>query len=215
MMRDDRHKQTRQLRAPHIDTPLFWAPILQTNNDGARQLHMGDPPMIRAIFLFAAVVLAGCAGHEAAPSQAEIDAGVRSDAAIGKAQCAARFPLGPRVNHVAQAKCYNDYEVAVIRSRIRYPDLSVLVNAKRLAIAEQADQGVMTDAAADAAMAEVISSVTSEYVRRANSEAQTQAQGDAARAAQSSAISAAQAVPNPFVAPPPPPCMVLIGGRCR
>jgi hypothetical protein len=168
-----------------------------------------------ALFLLASMALTDCAAPNMGPNQAAFDASIRRDVSIGNAQCAAQFPIGPRTNHVAQAQCFNKYEVAVIRPRARYPDISVLVNAKRLAIAEQADQGTLTEAAAQAAMAEVLTSAISESDRRDNAAAQTQAQNAAARAAQSSAMSAAMSAPNPFAAPPANRCMVLIGGRCQ
>jgi hypothetical protein len=98
---------------------------------------------------------------------------------------------------------------------MRYADLSSLVNAKRLALAEKADQGDLTEAEVAAQLAETIAYVTGESERRANSSAQTQAQISTALAAQSSANSAAMSVPNTFAVPAANPCPVLVGGRCR
>jgi hypothetical protein len=164
-----------------------------------------------AIFVLASAALAGCAAQYQGPTQADLDAGIRRDIQIGKETCARSFPISPRTNHAAQARCYNEYEVAVIRSRMRYADLSSLVNAKRLALAEKADRGDLTEAQ----MAETITYVTGESERRANSSAQTQAQINTALAAQSSANSAAMSVPNTFTVPDANPCPVLVGGRCR
>src|SRR5664280_1421748 len=163
-----------------------------------------------AIFVLASAALAGCAAQYQGPSQADLDAGIRRDIQIGKETCARSFPISPHTNHVAQARCYNDYEVAVIRSRMRYADLSALVNAKRLALAEKADQGSLTEAEVAAQMAETITYVTGESERRDNSSAQTQAQNNTALAAQSSANSAAMSVPNTFAVPAANPCPVLV-----
>jgi hypothetical protein len=151
-------------------------------------------------------MLAGCAAQYQGPSQAELDVGIRNDIQIGKQQCADRFPISPRKNHVAQAHCYNEYEVAIIRSRMRYPDLSALINAKRLALAEKADRGDLTEAEVAAQMAEAITYVTGESERRANSSAQTQAQINTALAAQSSANSAASSATTPVQPQPARGC---------
>ena len=149
-----------------------------------------------AIFVLASVALAGCAAQYQGPSQADLDAGIRRDIQIGKELCAGRFPISPRTNHVAQARCYNEYFDAVLLPRNRHHDLSALVNAKRLALAEKADQGNLTEAEVAAQMAETITYVTGESERRANSSAQTQAQISTSLAAQSQAISAASSA-NP------------------
>jgi hypothetical protein len=158
-----------------------------------------------AIFVLTSVTLAGCAAQYQGPSQADLDAGIRRDIQIGKETCARSFPISPRTNHAAQARCYNDYEVAVLRSRMRYADLSSLVNAKRLALAEKADQGNLTEAEVAAQMAETITYVTGESERRANSSAQTQAQISTALAAQSQASSAASSA-NPVQPQPARGC---------
>jgi hypothetical protein len=139
-------------------------------------------------------VLAGCTAQ--GPSQADLDADIARDRQLGHEQCAARFPISPRTNHVAQARCYNEYFDAVIMPRMRDHDLGTLINAKRLATAEQADKGLLTDAEVEVQMAEVIAYANSESQRRINSSAQTQAQITTARAAQSQAISAASSA-NP------------------
>lgn len=159
-----------------------------------------------AIFVLASVALAGCAAQYQGPTQADLDAGIRRDIQIGKETCARSFPISPHTNHVAQARCYNDYEVAVIRSRMRYADLSALVNAKRLALAEKADRGDLTEAEVAAQMAETITYVTGESERRANSSAQTQAQINTALAGRSQAISAANSATTPVQAQPARGC---------
>jgi hypothetical protein len=158
-----------------------------------------------AIFVLASVALAGCAAQYQGPTQADLDAGIRRDSQIGKETCARSFPISPRTNHAAQARCYNEYFDAVIMPRMRDHDLGALINAKRLATAEQADQGTLTEAGVEVQMAEVIAYANSESQRRRNSTAQTQAQISTALAAQSQAISAASSA-NPVQPQPARGC---------
>lgn len=168
-----------------------------------------------ALALASFLMLAGCAAQYQGPTQADLDADIARDRRLGHEQCATRFPISPRTNHVAQARCYNEYDVAIIQPRMRFADLNALVNAKRLATAEQADQGALTEAGVEVQMAEIVAYANSESQRRSNSSAQTQAQMASAHAAQSQAMTAAMSAPNPFAVPAPNPCPVLVGGRCR
>jgi hypothetical protein len=161
-----------------------------------------------------ALALSSCASQPQGPTQADIDAEIRGELAAAKQDCATRFPISPKHNHVAQAQCYNSFIVANIIPREQpYADLHTLMNAKRLVLAERADKGLMTEAEVEAGLAETRAYATGEVNRRNNASAQTQAQMAAARAAQSQAISAANAPPPVVVVAQPPQCGILMGGR--
>jgi hypothetical protein len=151
---------------------------------------------VRCTLVILCFVISGCAAQP--PSQAEVNAEIRRDAQVGKQQCDAQFPLGPRINHVANARCINAYSDAVILPRSRYPDLNAMVNSRRMAIAEKADQGVISDNEAEAQMAEIRAYAIGEYDRRDASSAQTGAQLAAARAAQSNSSTIAAPAPVPM-----------------
>jgi hypothetical protein len=155
-----------------------------------------------------ALLLSSCASQPRGPTQADIDAEIRSEQDAAKQDCAARFPTSPKRNHVAQAQCFNSFVVANIMPRESpYADLHALMNAKRLALAEKADKGLLTDLEVESELAETRAYAASEVNRRNNAAAQTQAQIATARAAQSQAISAANAPPPVVVAAPPPQCV--------
>jgi hypothetical protein len=141
-----------------------------------------------------------------------MDAEIRGELDTAKQDCVSRFPTSAKHNHVAQAQCYNSF-VSSILYRFRYGDLQTLISARRLALAEKVDKGIITDADAESQLAETRAYAVSESDRRDNASAQTQAQIATARAAQSQAISAANAPPPVVVAAPPPQCGILMGGR--
>jgi hypothetical protein len=163
------------------------------------------------------IALALAVGSRASQPTGPTDAQIQSElAAAGKQDCAARFPISPKRNHVAQAQCYVSFINTNIVPRLQSPpepDLQALMNAKRLALAEKLDQGLMTEAEADSQLAETRAYAEGERNRRNNASAQTQAQIAAARAAQSQAISAATAPPPVVVLAQPPQCGILMGGR--
>jgi hypothetical protein len=96
-------------------------------------------------------------------------------------------------------------------SDVRNPDLANLVTSKRFALGEKVDQGAMTEAEADAELAQTRAWAIGEEQRRDNGAAQTQAQMAAAQAARVQAINSAS--PTTFVVRPQ--CTVLVGGRCQ
>lgn len=153
-------------------------------------------------------VLCGCAAHTG-PTQAEINAAKLAAEAQAKRDCAERFPIGPRSNHAAQARCYADWFDVYILPDVPYPDLARAVTAKRIAIAEKIDRGLMTEAEGDADIAQTRAWAVGEAQRRDNGATQTQAQMAAARAAYMRAFS-----PTPAVVVQPQ-CNILIGGRCQ
>jgi hypothetical protein len=160
-----------------------------------------------------ALALSACASQPQGPTQAEMNAQIQSAMAATRQDCAARFPTSPKHNHVAQAQCFNAFVVANLSRITQYGDLQMLMNARRLAAAEKVDQGLISEADAEAQLAETRSYALSEENRRNNASAQTQAQMAAARAAQSQAISAATAPPPVVVIAQPPQCGILMGGR--
>jgi hypothetical protein len=161
-----------------------------------------------------ALTLSSCASQPQGPTQAELNAQIQSEMAAARQDCATRFPTSPKRNHVAQAKCFNAFVAANLSRITQYGDLQLLMNARRLAVAEKVDQGLMTEADAESQLAETRSYALGEENRRNNAAAQTQAQMATARAAQSQAISAANAPPPVVVvAAPPPQCGILMGGR--
>jgi hypothetical protein len=99
------------------------------------------------------LALCGCAGNSGGPTQAATDAALKSGFEAAKADCQARFPVSPGRNHVAHARCLNEYVTSVLL-RLRYPDLSVLISTKRIELAEKVDKGTMTEAEADAELAQ-------------------------------------------------------------
>jgi hypothetical protein len=82
--------------------------------------------------------------------------------------------------------------------------------SKRMALAEKEDQGTMTEAEAEAELAQTKAWVVGEESRRDNGAMQTQAQMAAAQAARVQAINSASPT---FIVQPQ--CAVLIGGRCQ
>jgi hypothetical protein len=160
-----------------------------------------------------ALLLSSCASQPQGPTQAEMTAQLQSELAAAKQDCAAPFPTSQKHNHVAQAQCYNSFTSANLSRITPYTDLQLMMNARRLAVAEKVDQGIMTEADAESQMAEAVVYARGEENRRNNASAQTQAQITAARAAQSQAISAATAPPPVVVIAQPPQCGILMGGR--
>src|SRR5207248_2212909 len=126
-----------------------------------------------------------------------------------KRDCAERYPISPRHNHLAWAQCYVDFHNAHILPTVRYPDLANVITAKRLALAEKVDKGTMTETEADAELAQTRSWAIGEEARRDNGSMQTQAQIAAAQAARVQAINSAPA--TPIVQPR---CF-LIGGQMQ
>jgi hypothetical protein len=167
-----------------------------------------QPPELREAF-----ALSSCASQPQGPTEADMRAQLQSEMAAAKQDCAARFPTSPRHNHVAQAQCFNTFTFANLARITPYADIQMMMNARRLAVAEKVDQGTMTEADADSQMAEAVVYARGEENRRNNASAQTQAQIATARAAESQAISAANAPPPVVVAAPPPQCGILMGGR--
>jgi hypothetical protein len=155
------------------------------------------------------LALCGCA-RNVGPTQADTDAALKSGFEAAKVDCQARFPVTAGRNHVAYARCLNEYVTSVL-SRLRYPDLSVLISTKRIELAEKVDKGTMTEVEADAELAQTRAWAEGEGARRNNGAAQAQAQMAAARAAQIQAINSAY--PTTLVVQPQ--CNVLIGGRCQ
>lgn len=159
-----------------------------------------------------ALALCGCAaGNNTGPTPAEIEAAQLAQLENAKRDCSERFPITPGHNHVAWAHCYVDFYNIHIIPTVRYPDLANTVTAKRIALAEKVDQGVMTEAEADAELAQTRAWAVGEGQRRDNGAMQTQAQMAAAQAARVQAINSAY--PTPVVIQPQ--CQVIIGGRCQ
>jgi hypothetical protein len=156
------------------------------------------------------LMLCGCAAHNG-PTPAEIEANQLAQIEDAKRDCTGRFPITPGRNHVAWARCYVDFYNQQILPGVRYPDLAKVVTAKRIALAEKVDQGTMTEAEADAELAQTRAWAVGEDQRRDNGAMQTQAQMAAARAAQVSAINSS----SPTAVVVQPRCTVLIGGRCQ
>lgn len=155
------------------------------------------------------LMLCGCAAHHG-PTPAEIEAEQLAKIESAKRDCTERFPTTPGRNHVAWARCYVDFYNRQILPGVRYPDLAKTVTTKRIALAEKMDQGAMTEAEADAELAQARAWAVGEEQRRDNSAMQTQAQIAAARAAQIGAANSAS--PTVVVQPQ---CTILVGGRCQ
>jgi hypothetical protein len=153
-------------------------------------------------------VLCGCA-PKSSPTSADIQAAQLSEIENAKRDCAQRFPITPNHNHAAWARCYVDFYNANILPSFPYPDLANAVTAKRVALAEKVDAGQITEAEADAELAQTRAWAVGEAQRRANGAMQTQAQMAAARAAYMRAFSPAPAMVVQ------PPCSIMIGGRCQ
>jgi hypothetical protein len=151
------------------------------------------------------VGLCACAGQ---PDRARQEAALIAAGDAAKRSCDERFPVGPRHNHVARAKCMNDLIQTTMMPGQRDPDLQANLNATRLVVAERLDAGTMTEAEGDSAMAEARVRMFSEQSQRDNGAAQ-------ARAMQSQARSAATSEPTVVVVPPATSCAILVGGRCR
>jgi hypothetical protein len=160
-----------------------------------------------------ALALTSCASQPQGPTDAQIQSEL---AAVGRQDCATRFPTSPKHNHVAQEQCYVSFINSTIVPRLQSPaapDLQALMNARRLALAEKVDQGLLTEADAESQLAETRAYAEGERNRRNDASAQTQAQMATARATQSQAISAATAPPPVVVVAQPPQCGILMGGR--
>ena len=140
------------------------------------------------------MALAGCgiAKRMEAQEQAK-QLAAQSDAAL--ADCNAKIPAPNPKTVVARVKCLND------AMAIRMPlfgtdqDLALAYMADRTMVAEKIENGKMTMAEGNAAVAEKWSQAVSESQRRRNATASVAAQQDAA-AAQGSAASAAWAAMN-------------------
>jgi hypothetical protein len=95
--------------------------------------------------------------------------------------------------------------------RVRYPDLNTLISTKRIELAEKVDKGILTEAEADAELAQPRAWAEGEGARRNNAAMQTQAQIAAARAAQIQVINSA----TPSTVVVQPQCNIMVGGRCQ
>jgi hypothetical protein len=161
------------------------------------------------IAVAAAVALCACA-RNVGPTQADTDAALKSGFEAAKADCQSRFPVSPRHNHAAYARCLHEYNASVM-SRVGYPDLLVVISTKRIELAEKVDKGEISEAEADAQLAQTRAWAIGEETRRNNGAMQTQAQMAAAQAARVQAINSA----SPTTLVVQPQCTILVGGRCQ
>jgi hypothetical protein len=100
--------------------------------------------MMRKVIVAAiGLTLCGCAAGNNGPTAAQIEAAQLAQLESAKRDCTERFPTTPKHNHVAWAQCYVEFYNTHILPTVRYPDLANAVTAKRVALAEKVDQGLM------------------------------------------------------------------------
>jgi hypothetical protein len=140
--------------------------------------------------------LAGCGVAQRIQAQEQAKKlAAQSDAAI--ADCNTRLPTGDRKTIVARMTCLN--EAMTIRMPLfgTDQDLAQAFMANRLAIAEQVQNGKLSNAEGNAAIAEKWSQSVSESQRRRNATLSLAAQQNAAAAQESAASASWAAVMQP------------------
>ena len=152
--------------------------------------------MRRICVVLCAVALSGCViaqriqAVEQAKQQAALNAQliVQSDAA--KADCDVKFPPGNAKQAVVRRKCLNDAFAIRLPTLAPDQDLAQAVMADSMVIAEKVQNGKMTVAEGNAAVAERWSRAVSESQQRANARNSVMAQQNAAAAQQQAAAAA-------------------------
>jgi hypothetical protein len=142
------------------------------------------------------LALAGCAvapraqADEQAKQQAADNAQLIEQSKAAMAACDAKFPAGDAKTAVVRRKCINDGFAIKLPTFGPDQDLVRGVMADSMVIAEQVQNGKMTIADGNAAIAEKWSKAVTESQRRANSKNSVLAQQSAAAAQQQPAATA-------------------------
>jgi hypothetical protein len=121
--------------------------------------------------------IAGCA---TGPSIAEQRAAIQAQLEREIADCRLAYPVAPRKNNVALARCINE---ANSRHMKAHPDIGAALAATRIAIATKMDAGKISHEEGEAQIAQARAQANSELLRRETSIASVMAQEEAAAAA--------------------------------
>jgi hypothetical protein len=144
--------------------------------------------MYRVCIVLCALALSGCAAamqiqaQEQAKKQAAINAQLVAQSDVAKADCNVKFPSDKPRQAVARRKCLNDAFSIKLPTFGADQDLIQAVLADDVVIAERVQNGKMTTADGNAAIAARWSQAVSESQQRANARNSVMAQDNAAAA---------------------------------
>lgn len=148
------------------------------------------------VALALALTLAGCGiaqriqAQEQAKQQAALNAQLVEQSKASMAECDVKFPPGNAKTSVVRRKCINDAFAIRMPTFGSDQDLAQAVMAESMVIAEQVQNGKMTVAQGNAAIAERWSQAVSESQQRANARNSVMAQQSAAAAQEQAAAAA-------------------------
>jgi hypothetical protein len=173
--------------------------------------------MCRVWILFCALALSGCGiaqqiqAQEQAKKQAEINAQLVDQAKAAAAACDTNFPKGNPKIEIARVKCLNDAMTIMMPVFGPDQDLAGAFMADRAVIAEKTQNGKMTFAEGNAAIAQRWSQAVSESQQRRNAAMSTNAQVAGAVAQQQAAAAANTAAWASMIqATKPPPLTPVV-----
>ena len=173
--------------------------------------------MYRVCILLCALALSGCGiamqiqAQEQAKKQAAINAQLVAQSDAATANCDAKFPPGNAKQAVVRRKCLNDAFSIKLPTFGADQDLAQAVMAYGMEVAEQIQNGKMTIAQGNAAVAERWSQAVSESQQRANARNSVMAQQNAAAAQQQAAAAASTAAFASMIqATKPPPLTPVV-----
>jgi hypothetical protein len=165
----------------------------------------------------ACLALSGCGiamqiqAQEQAKKQAAVNAQLVAQSDAAKADCDVKFPPGNAKQAVVRRKCLNDAFSIRLPTLGADQDLAQAVMADAMVIAEKVQNGKMTIAEGNAAIAERWSQAVSESQQRANARNSVMAEQNAAAAQQQAAAAAnTAAFASMIQATKPPPITPVV-----